>query len=185
VRPGRIALEVDGAPWRTIPDEVVLRCRLAAGVELDRPLLRRLRHELQQAEALERAGRALARRPLSERRLDERLERAGLVAAARLSAVTRLKASGLVDDAKLARERAASLARRGWGDAAIAARLAAEGFSESAARAALETLEPEIDRAVALAGNVPDRRKAWAVLARRGFAPDSAERAVGALDEGP
>jgi SOS response regulatory protein OraA/RecX len=154
-------------------------------VELDRPLLRHLRHELQHAEALQRAGRALARRPLSEQRLDDRLERAGLAADARLSAVTRLKAAGLVDDAKLARERAASLAGRGWGDSAIAARLAGEGFRESAARAAIETLEPEIERAVALVGNVPDRRKAWALLTRRGFAPDSAETAVGALDEAP
>lgn len=161
----------------------MLRCRLAAGVELDRPLLRRLRHELQDADALQRAGRALARRPLSERRLDERLERAGLAADVRRNAVTRLKASGLVDDAKLARGRADSLAGRGWGNSAIAARLAADGFGESAARAAIATLEPEIERAVAVVVNVPDRRKAWALLARRGFAPDSIETAIGTLDD--
>jgi SOS response regulatory protein OraA/RecX len=154
-------------------------------VELDRPLLRRLRHELQHADALQRAGRALARRPLSEQRLDDRLERAGLAAEARLNALTRLKASGLVDDPKLARGRADSLAGRGWGDSAIAARLSAEGFGESAVREAIETLEPEIDRAVALVANVADRRKAWALLARRGFGPDAAEAAVGDLDGGP
>jgi len=176
---------VDGSPWRTVPDEVVLRCGLAAGVDLDRPLLRRLRHELQHADALQRAGRALARRPLSEQRLDERLEGAGMAADARLTALTRLKASGLVDDAKLARGRADSLAGRGWGDSAIAARLAAEGFGEPAVREALEALEPEIDRAAALVVNVADRPKAWALLARRGFTPDSAETAIGALDEGP
>jgi SOS response regulatory protein OraA/RecX len=154
-------------------------------VELDRPLLRRLRHELQHAHALQRAGRALARRPLSEQRLEERLERAGLAADARLNALKRLKASGLVDDAKLARGRADSLAGRGWGDCAIAARLAAEGFGESTVREAIETLDPEIDRAVALVVNVADRRKAWALLARRGFGHDAAETAVGALDGGP
>ncbi|MEX2464997.1 MAG: RecX family transcriptional regulator [Gaiellaceae bacterium] len=154
-------------------------------MELDRPLLRRLRHELQHADALHRAGRALARRPLSEQRLEERLERQGLAPDARRNAVTRLKASGLVDDAKLARGRADSLAGRGWGNSAIAARLAADGFAESAARGAIETLEPEMERAVALVVNVPDRRKAWALLARRGFAPDSVETAIGALDEGP
>lgn len=154
-------------------------------MELDRPLLRRLRHELQHADALQRAGRALARRPLSEQRLDERLERAGLAADARLNALARLKASGLVDDAKLARARADSLADRGWGDSAIAARLVAEGFGESAVQEAIETLEPEIDRAVELVVNVADRRKAWALLARRGFGPDAAETAVGALDGGP
>lgn len=154
-------------------------------MELDRPLLRRLRHELQHADALNRAGRALARRPLSEQRLEERLERQGLAPDARRNAVTRLKASGLVDDAKLARGRADSLAGRGWGNSAIAARLAADGFAESAARGAIERLEPEMERAVALVVNVPDRRKAWALLARRGFAPDSLETAIGALDEGP
>lgn len=154
-------------------------------MELDRPLLRRLRHELQHADALHRAGRALARRPLSEQRLEERLERQGLAPDARRNAVTRLKASGLVDDAKLARGRADSLAGRGWGNSAIAARLAADGFAESAARGAIERLEPEMERAVALVVNVPDRRKAWALLARRGFAPDSLETAIGALDEGP
>jgi SOS response regulatory protein OraA/RecX len=154
-------------------------------VELDRPLLRRLRHELQHADALQRAGRALARRPLSEQRLEERLEGAGFAADARRNAVTKLKASGLVDDDKVAQGRADSLASRGWGNSAIAARLAAEGFGESGARTAIETLEPEMERAVALVVNVPDRRKAWALLARRGFAPDSVETAIGTLDEGP
>jgi SOS response regulatory protein OraA/RecX len=176
---------VDGAPWRTVPDEVVLRCRLAAGMELDRPLLRRLRHELQHADALQRAGHALARRPLSEHCLEERLERAALPADARRSAVAQLKASGLVDDARLARGRAESLAERGWGNSAIAARLAAEGFGEPEARAGIAALEPEIHRAAALVADVPDRRKAWALLARRGFAHDSVESALGTLDEGP
>jgi SOS response regulatory protein OraA/RecX len=176
---------VDGAPWRTVPDEVVLRCRLAAGVELDRPLLRRLRHELQHADALQRAGRTLARRPLSEQRLEEHLERAALPADARRSAVTRLKASGLVDDPKLASGRAELLAKRGWGNSAIAARLAAEGFGDPEARAAIETLEPEIDRAAPFVADVPDRRKAWTLLARRGFAHDSVETVLGTLDEGP
>ena len=154
-------------------------------MELDRPLLRHLRQELQHADALQRAGRALARRPLSEQRLDKRLEDAGLAADARQSAVTRLKAAGLVDDARLARERADSLARRGWGNSAIAARLAAEGLGESAVREAMETLEPEDDRAAALVLNVADRRKAWALLARRGFGSDAAETALGALDAEP
>jgi SOS response regulatory protein OraA/RecX len=176
---------VDGAPWRTVPDEVVLRCSLAAGVKLDRPLLRRLRHELQHADALQRAGRAVARRPLSEQRLRERLSHAGLPENARQDAVTRLKASGLVDDAKVALGRAESLAERGWGNRGIAVRLAAEGFGEAEARAAVEALEPEIHRAAALVANLPDLRKAWTLLARRGFAHDSLESALGTLDERP
>ena len=67
----------------------------------------------------------------------------------------------------------------------IAARLAAEGFGDPEARAAIETLEPEIDRAAPLVADVPDRRKAWTLLARRGFAHDSVETVLGTLDEGP
>ena len=43
-------LEVDGRPWRTVPDRVVVRCGLAADVELTRPLLRHLRAELRDAD---------------------------------------------------------------------------------------------------------------------------------------
>ncbi|MGH3041065.1 MAG: hypothetical protein ACRDNG_04895, partial [Gaiellaceae bacterium] len=64
-RPGRVELEVDDRRWRVVPDAVVLRCGLAAGVELDRPLLRRLRRELRRAEALEAATRTIARRDVS------------------------------------------------------------------------------------------------------------------------
>ena len=45
-RSGRVALEVDGAPWRTVPDDVVVRARLALGQRLDRPALREIRREL-------------------------------------------------------------------------------------------------------------------------------------------
>jgi SOS response regulatory protein OraA/RecX len=167
-----------------VPDRVVLSCGLAVGLELDRPLLRLLRRELQGADALERAGRAVSRRPLSEKRLEQRLEHAGLPFDARRSAVETLKETQLVDDPRLARERAAFLAARGWGDAAIAARLAGEGLSEGDARAAIEELPEEHVRARNLVAGNADRRKAWALLARRGFSTDSAEVALGTLDEG-
>jgi SOS response regulatory protein OraA/RecX len=96
-----------------------------------------------------------------------------------------LKASGLVDDAKLASGRAESLAKRGWGNSAIAARLAAEGFGDQEAREAIEALEPEIQRVAPFVADIPDRRKAWALLVRRGFAHDSVEDVLGTLDEGP
>ncbi|HXV56252.1 MAG TPA: hypothetical protein VD704_00155, partial [Gaiellaceae bacterium] len=72
-RSGRVELEVDGSRWRVVPDEVVLRCGLAPGVELDRPLLRALRRELLRAEALGLAVRTLARHDVSSGRLRERL----------------------------------------------------------------------------------------------------------------
>jgi SOS response regulatory protein OraA/RecX len=174
---------VDGEPWRTVPDEVVLRCGLTAGVELERPLLRRLRAELRNAEALALASRALRRRDLSRRRLAERLEHAGVTSGAERHALTTLTDAGAVDDARLARVRASSLADRGWADAAIAARLAAEGITDPEAGGALEGLPPEAERAAELAAGVGDPRKAWALLSRRGFDPETIEAAVGPLDD--
>jgi SOS response regulatory protein OraA/RecX len=93
-----------------------------------------------------------------------------------------LAAAGLVDDARLARARAAALADRGWGDLAVAARLRREGLEEGEVRAALANLPPEAERAAALVAGLADRRKAWSLLARRGFSPDASEEVLGALD---
>jgi SOS response regulatory protein OraA/RecX len=180
---GRIALEVDGRPWRVVPDDVVVRCGLAAGVALERPLLRRIRTELLRAEALEAGLRALERRDLSRARLEERLRRRRPGSGAAEEAVATLEEAGLLDDARLAHTRAQGLAARGWGDAAVAARLGQEGLPAEDVRAAVAELLPEEERARAVAGSAPDRRRAWALLARRGFSPESAEAALGALDE--
>ena len=182
-RPGRVALEVDGRAWRVVPDDVVARCGLAPGVLLERPLLRRLRRELRRAEALGTATRSLARRDLSSRRLRERLDARGIRAPAAKAAVATLESAGIVDDARLARSRAAVLADRGWGDAAVAARLEQEGIGPEPAQAALSELLPAPERAAARAAGAPDRRAAWRLLARRGFSSDSIEHAVGVLDE--
>jgi SOS response regulatory protein OraA/RecX len=181
--PGRVALEVDGRPWRAVPDDVVVRCGLHAGLMLDRPRLRLLRTELRRAEALEVAGRALARAPLARRRLAQRLHSRGVAPAAERDAVGTLAAAGLVDDARLARERAHALADRGWGDLAIAVRLERAGFGNDAVRNALDGLAPERERAAAAAAKLGrPRRRAWGALARRGFSPEALEDALGSLD---
>jgi SOS response regulatory protein OraA/RecX len=166
-----------------VPDEIVVRCGLSAGVELDRPLLRLLRRELRRVEALDLAGRALRRRDLSHRRLSERLERAGVAPAAGRSALLALSEARLVDDARLASGRAATLAERGWGNAAIAARLEAEGIPEAEAGSAIARLEPEAARAARATAAVGDQRKAWALLTRRGFDQETIEAIVETLDE--
>ena len=179
--PGRVALEVDGRPWRAVPDDVVVRSGLHAGLTLDRSRLRLLRSELKRAEALATAGRALAQAPLSRRRLGERLRRRGVTPAAERAAVGTLMAAGLVDDTRLAHTRAQALADGGWGNVAIAARLERDGFGTEDAGNALDSLPPERKRAAALAEELP-RRKAWANLARRGFSPEALEEALGSLD---
>jgi regulatory protein len=183
-RAGRVTLEVDGQPWRTVPDDIVVRCGLHAGLTLDRPRLRLLRTELRRAEALATAGRALAQRPLSRRQVSERLRRRGVTPPVEHETVARLATAGLLDDARLAKDRAAALADRGWGDIAIATRLQRDGLEVAEVRVALEGLAPEEGRAAAGVVDVSDRRKAWSLLVRRGFSPDAIEAALGSLDAG-
>jgi regulatory protein len=180
--PGHVALEVDGRPWRTVPDDVVVRCRLIAGTELERPLLRKLRRELRRAEAVAFAGRALSARDLSRTRLKDRLRARGFPPAVGEGAVAALAEVGLVDDRRLGLMRAEALAERGWGDAAIEVRLRREDVPEEVVREALASLPPERERAAALAASVNDRRAAWNLLSRRGFALETAEEVVGVLD---
>ena len=183
-RPGRVELEVDGSRWRVVPDEVVLRCGLAPGVELDRPLLRSLRRELRAAEALGHALRSVSTREISTRRLHERLAARGVRSQTADGAVARLTSAGVVDDARAACSRARSLAERGWGDAAVASRLTGEGFAADDVREALAGLRPERDRAADVAATAKDAPGAWKLLARRGFAPETLEDVVGPLDAG-
>ncbi len=141
-----------------------------------------LRRELLRAEALGVAVRTVARRDVSTRRLRERLAARGVRADAAAGAVARLTASGVVDDTRTAASRATSLAGRGWGDAAVASRLAGEGFDAADVRAAIAELRPERERATALAGTAGSMRAAWTLLARRGFSAETAEDVVGVLD---
>jgi SOS response regulatory protein OraA/RecX len=170
---------VDGEPWRTVPDDVVVRCGLRADLELDRPLLRTLRRELRHAEAIAVAGRTLRRGDVSTKRLADRLTRAGVPASAGRSAVGALREARILDDARVAGSRARALAERGWGDAAIAARLEAEGVGEDDARRAICGLPPEASRAAKVAARLSDHRKAWTLLARRGFDESTIEDVVG------
>jgi regulatory protein len=181
-RRGRVALELDGRPWRIVPDEVVVRCGLAPGLELDRARLRTLARQLRRAEALDAAVRVVARRDVSARRLRERLAARGVRTQEAESALAALASAGVVDDGRLAHRRAAWLAEKGWGDAAVEARLDGEGLPAEDVRAALAALEPEAARAVRIVEALDDPRTAWRLLARRGFAAEAIEDAVGAVD---
>jgi len=182
-RPGFVALELDGRPWRTVPDDVVARAGLAAGEELDRPALRLLRAELVRARGLRVASRALARRDLSAAELDARLERARVAPSVAAELAGTLERAGLVDDERFAAGRAESLAARGWGDAAIAARLEAVGVDEAVAGVAVAALEPEAARARVLVERESDPVRQARLLARRGFGEETLESVLeAALD---
>jgi regulatory protein len=168
-RAGRVAVDLDGTAWRTLPLEVVLRSRLEVGDELDRPRARTLRRELRRHEALSASTRALRHRDLSTRRLEQRLERRAVAPADRAEAVEALTRAGLLDDERFARTRAAALAARGYGDAAIRFDLERQGVAAELAEGVLGDLEPERNRAARVAAAAGGGVRAARVLARRGF----------------
>ena len=176
-----MAVELDGKAWRTVPETVVVRCSLSAGVVLDRPLAASLAQELRRERALGTAARSLRAQPMSEQRLRERLQHRGVRLDAEEAAVGTLTDAGFVDDRRLACGRAVALAKRGWGDVAIKARLTGEGLGASDVEAALAELEPEADRAGALVAGLPPQ-KAWSLLQRRGFDSETIESVLRALD---
>ena len=172
-RRGRVEVELDGAPWRSLPVEAVVRAGLAVGRPLDRETARTLARELRRSRALARATRALAARDRSRRALDERLARAGTPEAARAEALAALEGAGLLDDARIAHARARALADRGYGDAAIRAELEREGVGAEQAAAALAALAPERERAEQLLAGGGRSARELRRLAARGFDPET------------
>ena len=179
-RRGRVAVELDGAPWRTLPVDVVARAGLTEGRALDRSALRLLRRELRRAEALGVAGRALRRQDLSERGIAERLARAAVAPAAVEESLTVLSRAGLVDDARFARTRAGNLAERGYGDAAIRHDLGRRGIAPEVIQQALEILQAEAERARRLVERRGPGAKTARYLASKGFGEEALEAAAGA-----
>lgn len=172
-------VELDGAPWRTVPVDVVLAAGLHVGLTLDRDRLRIVRRELRSREALTKAARLLARRDLSEQGLGDELERRRVAPAARRETISRLLAAGAVDDERLATHRAELLAARGGGDALIRADLEARGLDPRLVDRALARLDREDERArriIATRGEGPATAR---YLARKGFGEDAVETAFG------
>jgi SOS response regulatory protein OraA/RecX len=143
---GRVAVELDGRQWRVLPADVVVRVGLGVGRSLDRSKARELAREIRRARALSQATRTLATSARSRAELEQRLARSGHVGAAREDALGSLDRAGLVDDARLAEGRAAVLARRGYGDAAIRADLRRRQIGAETIAEAIAALEPELTR---------------------------------------
>ena len=179
-RDGRVVIDVDGAAWRVVPSDVVVRTGVRVGVALERSVLRELARALRQADALDVAGRALRARDRSQVELETRLAERGISARDRTAALAVLLRAGLVDDDRVARSRAGALADRGHGDAAIAADLEGRGISPEAVSEVLESLPPECDRAAAIVARRGNGAKTARYLAARGFGEDAVEAAAGA-----
>jgi len=169
----RVAVELDGRPWRVLPTDAVVRASLVVGRPLDRHAARELAREIRRAKALAAATRSLAASDRSERALEQRLARAGHSPAAREEAIASLARVGAVDDARLAESRAQLLARRGYGDAAIRADLRRRLIAPEATADAVSALEPELERARRVLGQQTVTPALLGRLARRGFSRDT------------
>lgn len=170
---GTVAVELDGRPWRVLPANAVVRAGLAVGRRLDRHTARELAREVRRARALAAATRSLAASGRSEQALERRLAQAGHPAAARQDAIAALGRAGLLDDARLAMNRAELLARRGYGDAAIRADLRRRLIPAEATAEALAGLEPELDRVRPLLEGESVTPALLRRLAGRGFSRDT------------
>ena len=177
----RVAVDLDGARWRTLPAGVVVRAGLRDGLELDRERLRLLAREVRRAAAVEAAARLLRSRDRSRAELREQLRRRGLAAGPIEAALERLGDAGLVRDEEVARRRAAELAARGQGDAAIVDDLTRRGLDRDVVAEAVAELEPEAKRAHRLVAARGRSMATARLLARKGFEDDSVEAALAGL----
>ena len=120
----------------------------------------------------EAALRALRHRDLSARELEQRLRAKGFEESERAEALETLERTGLLDDARFAQARARSLAARGAGDTAIRHALRLAGVAREVAEDALQALEPEAERARAIAARRGPGPKTARYLRGKGFSED-------------
>jgi regulatory protein len=177
-RRDRVRVELDGAPWRTLPAAAVVSARLTVGADLDRARVRELAQAIRRAEALGAATRALARRDRSVVGIADYLARRGVGRKERAEAVDRLTDIGYLDDARFARGRARSLAERGYGDEAVRFELEREGVPADQVDAAVAGLAAERERALAVLRGSRSALAGIRKLAAKGFSADSIEAAA-------
>lgn len=179
--PGRVAVELDGAPWRVMPLEAVYGAGLAVGGNLDRPTARLLGRELRRLRAQSTALRALRARDHTAASLERRLATRGTGVAVRRDTVEAAQRAGLVDDRRFAFQRAEQLASRGSGDLLIGDDLERQGVPPELVRLAIAALEPEAARADAIVAARGTSPKTARYLASRGFSEAALETIVANL----
>jgi regulatory protein len=123
-------------------------------------------------------------RDRSRRDIEERLARAGVEEASRAEALATLERLGYVDDGRFASSRAAALAARGLGDAAIEDALAREGIDGEAAAAAMRTIAGERERAAVVVEREGRNARTAARLSRRGFSHETVDELLGDVAAG-
>jgi SOS response regulatory protein OraA/RecX len=174
----RVAVELDGAPWRTLPVSAVVEVGLTVGEDLDRVRARALGRALRREHARRVALQALTRRDHSRASLAARLERAGVAASDRRDVLTSAARAGLLDDLRFAETRASALAGRGSGDLLVLDDLVRHGIEEAVARDVVSRLEPESRRAARIVAARGRSIRTVRYLAARGFTQDTMDGLV-------
>jgi regulatory protein len=134
-------------------------------------------------DAHELALRSLRVRDRSVRELDGRLAAHGVADEERTEVLESLQRTGLLDDRRFAEGRAASLARRGAGDALIRHDLTSAGVCSELVEKALQALEPELDRARAIVERRGGGARTSRYLVGKGFSSDVAGAVASGADE--
>lgn len=189
---GHCQVYVDGKLALTAPQRVVASLGLRPGRTLDSEALDEAIVAAKEQEALDWALRKLTSRDRTEQELRRGLAQRRFPQPVIATALDRLRAKGLIDDRRYARDyvRTQSL-RRGIGPAALRAKLVQLGVASSTVDEALAVEMPEevqknIAETVArkrmprLRGTRGDERRSrlYAAIARRGFDDDVAAQVV-------
>jgi regulatory protein len=169
---------------------------LAVGAAWTPALAAACEHAMEVRRAMRRAAALLADKPRTRADVSDRLTAAGFAADVVADAVARLERKGLIDDRRLAADRAAKIAEGApLGEAAIRERLERGGLEPAAAEEALRSLGGDaaaraygaaVEIEAGLERTIPAHkrwRRLLATLARRGFdedtAMDAARRVLG------
>jgi regulatory protein len=203
-KPGRFAVQLDGADSATLSIEAIERLGLATGVVVDDRLARELEREAGILETYDRALNMLASRGRASAELRRLLIRKGEPADRVDAAIERLTAVGFLDDAAFARQFARSkgvgsglsrrrlqqeLSRRG-----VARETSAEAVDEVFVEegvdedAAIEQVARKKLRSLSSVDAPTRKRRLFSFLARRGYDSDAISRVLkvvlaGASDE--
>ena len=122
--------------------------------------------------AVDAALRALATRDLSVHDLDRKLGERGFGDREREAALETLERTGVLDDERVSRNRAETLAARGAGNALIRHDFRRAGVTPELVEAAVRQLEPEAVRARAVVARRGAGPKTVRYLASKGFSDD-------------
>lgn len=153
----------------------------------DAPAPRRKRRISEQT-PVQRALGLLVRREHSRKELTRKLEARGIENEAAVAAVVKLSEAGWQDDTRFAENLVRIRANTGYGPFHIRAELGTHGLDSDQVAAAMDTFEGDwgenardlVRRRFGEAGpqELPQRRKAADLLARRGFDGDTIRRAT-------